>query len=144
MKYLIYVSQAVHPMSKDELADILQHSRKWNTVNSITGVLIYRYLPQEKRGNFLQLIEGDEDVIDRCWERIAADERHHTKVVLESGETDIRMFPDWSMGFRNIEQDELVSFDGYTDLGSEAFWERAQAGSLPDALDLMKSFYSDI
>ncbi len=143
MKYLIYVSQAVHPMRQEELADILQHSRKWNTQHGVTGVLIYRYLPDEKRGNFLQLIEGDETVIDRCWERIAADERHHTKVVLETGATDVRMFPDWSMGFRNIEHDELSRFEGYTDLGSQDFWDRAQTGSLPEALELMKSFYTD-
>lgn len=143
LRYIIYVSQAVHPMGPDELKDILSHSRKWNTENGVTGVLIYRFLPEEKRGNFMQLIEGEESTIKECWKRIAADSRHHTKIVLEDSYTQSRAFPDWSMGFRNIEQDELARHDGYQDLGTEAFWKRASEGTLPEAFELMKSFYDD-
>lgn len=123
------------------LAGILNYSRERNTREGITGLLIYRYSPQDQRGNFMQMLEGDAAAVDQAWERIAADRRHHTKVVLEEGEIAERAFPDWSMGFRNVEPADLEAFEGYSDLGSEDFWERARAGALPGALDLLTSFY---
>ena len=141
MHYLIYVSQAVRPMNPDELSAILQASRARNTSASVTGLLIYRFSHDENRGNFLQLLEGDRAAVEATWRRIEADSRHHTKIVLEEGDTPDRSFPDWSMGFRNVDAPVLARFGGYADLGSEAFWTRARAGALPEALDLMTSFY---
>ena len=143
MKYLIYVSQAVRPPSADELAEILHYSRTRNSREGITGLLIYRYRPDERRGNFMQLLEGDAAAVEQAWRRIAADPRHHTKVVLEEGETDRRAFPDWSMGFRDADAADLAGFEGYSDLGSEAFWAQARAGALPAALEVMTAFYGD-
>jgi hypothetical protein len=142
MKYLIYVSQTAHPMSDAELAEILQYSRSRNTREGITGLLIYRYSPGENRGNFMQFLEGEAQAIDRAWQRIAADPRHHTKIVLEEGGAEARAFPDWSMGFRNIDDSALEGFEGYSDLGSEQFWDRARSGDLAGALEVMTSFYA--
>jgi len=141
MKYLIYVSQSARPMSNEELADILQYSRARNARDGITGLLIYRFTPGDDRGNFMQLLEGKASAVEQAWQRIAADTRHHTKIVLEEGRIDSRAFPDWSMGFRNIDAAALEGFEGYSDLGSERFWDRARAGGLADALDVMTSFY---
>lgn len=141
MRYLIYVSQAAHPMSSDELGEIMEYSRASNTRDGITGLLIYRFLPEERRGNFMQLLEGEAPAVEAVWKRIAADRRHHTKIVLEEGEIESRSFPDWSMGLRNVAEADLEGFEGYSDLGSAQFWDRARAGALPSALDTMTSFY---
>jgi len=143
MYHLIYVSQAARLMSEEDLAAILQKSRDYNTKDAITGLLMYKYTPTEKRGNFMQLLEGDKDKVLSAFERIKADKRHHTKVLLEQGETAARNFPDWSMGFRNVNTSDLEKFQGYSDLGSEAFWGRAKDGELTDALEMMLSFYKD-
>jgi hypothetical protein len=141
MKYLIYVSQASHPMSSDELGEILKFSRERNDREGITGLLIYRFRSDDRRGNFMQLLEGDAEAVEAAWRRIAADRRHHTKIVLEEGSAVDRAFPDWSMGFRNVAEADLEGFEGYSDLGSPQFWNRAQAGALPSAFDIMASFY---
>lgn len=143
MYHLIYVSQAARPMSEEDLAAILKKSRDYNTKDGISGLLIYKFTPSEDRANFMQLLEGPEDKVLAAFARIEADKRHHTKVVLEQGEISDRNFPDWSMGFRNADASDLEKFDGYSDLGSPAFWTRAKDGDLTDALDIMMSFYSD-
>ncbi|NNK78028.1 MAG: hypothetical protein HKP40_04870 [Litoreibacter sp.] len=51
------------------------------------------------------------------------------------------MFGDWSMGFKNVDAEDLAGFEGFSDLGSDAFWEKLNAGAIPEALDLLKSFY---
>ena len=143
MYHIIYVSQAARPMSEEDLAAILEKSRDYNDKDGITGLLMYKFTPSEQRGNFMQLLEGDEDKVLSAFDRIKADKRHHTKVLLEQGEIDERHFPDWSMGFRNVNTSDLEKFRGFSDLGSQAFWQRARGGELTDAFELMQSFYTD-
>ena len=144
MYYLIYVSQATRPMNEEDLAAILQQSRDYNTRDAITGLLMYKFTPSERRGNFMQLLEGDKDKVLSAFERINADKRHHTKVLLEQGEIAERNFSNWSMGFRNVNTSDLDKFQGYSDLGSESFWNRARDGKVPEALALMLTFYTDL
>ena len=141
MHYLIYVSQAERPMSAEELAQLLNKSRARNNAAGITGLLIYKNSHSGERANFMQLLEGDREAVERLYRQIAEDPRHHTKIVLEEGEVPARNFPDWSMGFRNLAPDSLAEFEGFSDLGSPAFWERARQGSCPSCLNLMKFFY---
>lgn len=143
MYHIIYVSQAERPMTDDELAAILKKSRDYNTRDGISGLLIYKYSRSENRANFMQLLEGEKEKVLDAFRRIRADKRHHTKVVLEEGEIDERNFPDWSMGFRNVKQEQLAAFEGYSDLGSDEFWKRAKCGDLSEPLEIMLSFYDD-
>ncbi len=143
MNYLVYVSQAERPMTREELTDLLEQSRAYNHKDGITGLLIYRYTADDDRACFMQLLEGEKAVLDATFERIAADRRHHTKIILEEGEIAARHFPAWLMGFRDVDNIDLERFDGFTDLGSSAFWERAQSGALSGGLGLMQSFYED-
>jgi len=141
MKYIVYVSQAVKPFSADALGALLEHSRKRNTADGITGLLIYRYNDDFSRGNFLQILEGPDAALDDVWRRISSDPRHHTVVVVEEGHVAQRMFPDWSMGFKNVAAVQLADYEGFADMGTDAFWHRAAQGSLTEAIDLLKGFY---
>jgi len=141
MKYIVYVSQAGKPLKTDELKALLDHSRKRNVETGITGLLIYRFNPDYTRGNFVQVLEGPAAAIDDVWDRIASDDRHHTIVVVEEGETANRMFGDWSMGFKNVDASDLKDFEGFSDLGSDQFWEQVSPEGASAALDLLRSFY---
>lgn len=141
MKYIVYVSQAVTPFKAPELGDLLAHSRERNTADEITGLLVYRYNTDYGRGNFLQVLEGPDAALDDVWNRISSDARHHTIVVIEEGPIASRMFGDWSMGFKNIGAGDLANYEGFADMGSDAFWESAQSNALAEALDLLKGFY---
>lgn len=141
MNYLIYVSQAVQPFTNDALTTLLQYSRTRNKAEGITGLLLYRYVNEPGRGNFMQLLEGDRGALDAVWLRISEDERHHSIIVLEEGTSDARMFKKWTMGFRNAEQADLAAFEGFEDLGSDSFWQRLERDTTSGALDLLRSFY---
>ena len=65
MYHLIYVSQAVQPMTETELAGILEKSRDYNRRDGITGLLIYKLAPSSNRANFMQLLEGDSEILRR-------------------------------------------------------------------------------
>ena len=141
MKFIVYVSQAVSPFDTAELRQLLDRSRTRNTADGITGLLIYRYNDDYGRGNFLQVLEGPEERIEDVWQRIANDDRHHSVIVIEEGSSERRMFSDWSMGFKNVEDSDLRDFPGFADMGSDAFWRRAENNALPEAIDLLRSFY---
>ncbi len=139
--YLIYVSQAVRPMAEDELTGILERSWANNRRNGITGLIIYKVSPTGDRAAFMQLLEGGQDAVVETYKRIAADSRHHTKIVLEEGQAEDRSFPDWLMGFRNIQPADLAQFENFADLGEANFWARAKAGNISEALLVMQQFY---
>ena len=98
MYYLIYVSSATHEMNKEELAEILDTARKKNAHISITGMLLY------KDGNFMQMLEGEKESVLKLFEKIKKDPRHKDVTTVIEREAPRRTFPDWTMGFRNMQQ----------------------------------------
>lgn len=144
MKHIVYVSQAAKAFSKDDLAGLLSHSRTRNSADDITGLLVYRYNDDFRRGNFLQVLEGTGEALDDVWRRVSGDPRHHTIIVLEEGESDERMFGDWSMGFRNVDAEDLAQIPGFSELGSDEFWEDVKKQALPDALAALRRFYDGV
>jgi hypothetical protein len=84
-------------MSDDELLEILRVSRRNNIERGITGLLLYR------GGNFIQALEGPEDAIDELIDRIYEDPRHRGVQVLLREPKQQRYFPEWSMGFYNMD-----------------------------------------
>ncbi len=103
--------------------------------------MIYRFNPDFGRGNFVQALEGPDDKINDVWRRISNDARHHTIIVVHEGPIENRMFSDWSMGFKNVAAEDLESFKGFSDLGSDRFWQEVTPTSAASALELLKSFY---
>ena len=120
MFHLVYVSSAVQPFTTAGLLTLLATSRENNRRDDITGLLLY------KEGNFMQVLEGDEDAVLRLYARIQRDPRHRDVTTLLQGAISARQFPDWSMAFRHLDSSEIRSLPGYNDflnvpLTSEAF-----------------------
>jgi len=107
MHYLIYISTAVNLFSDEELKDILLKSRKNNSTNNISGILLYA------DGVFLQFLEGDETVVEQTYQRIGKDPRHKKLTVLIKGEHEGRAFPDWSMGYSTANKEFVDKMEGY-------------------------------
>ena len=87
---LIYASKH-EGRSIETLDRILQSSRANNVRAGITGALVI------DQGHFLQLLEGDRPAVAQCFMRIMLDRRHHDIHVISSGDTDVRLFMEWSM-----------------------------------------------
>jgi hypothetical protein len=141
VRYIIYVSQAVGPMSEGQLEALLIQSRSRNEEAAITGLLIYRYSADTDSGHFIQMLEGDEPALSDTFGRIAADRRHHSVLVLERGEVEGRVFRDWAMGFKHVDDALLASLPGYVRLGEATFNADLIKQTQRGALGLLEFFY---
>lgn len=107
---LVYVSASRYNMGIAELDMLLNKARRNNRDHDITGMLLYA------DGSFLQVLEGDEHRVRALYEHIRRDSRHTRLYILHEAEISRRQFPDWSMGFRLVDLEELSSKAGFADL----------------------------
>lgn len=114
MIQLIYISQTVKPFSSDELLSLLKTCRKNNTRQDITGVLLYY------NECFIQVLEGEEKIVEQAFERIKKDPRHTNVTVLKKKYISEREFGDWSMGFEELSEKQLaeLNIEGLNDFFS--------------------------
>lgn len=107
--HLIYASTAVQKFTDNALIELLSAARKKNHNMNITGMLLY------SEGNFFQVLEGNRLDVEKLFETIKTDKRHHhvTQIIYEPIPT--RIFSEWSMGFTNITQQQLNTIDGLND-----------------------------
>jgi adenylate cyclase len=92
MKRIMYISTATLRLSGDEIDEIGRISSRNNLKVGITGILFSAH------EFFFQILEGEEDEVDRILARIRSDPRHRDVLILKS-EHDIaeRLFFMWSM-----------------------------------------------
>ena len=126
---LVYRSTAVRHLESTELLEMLTRSRANNKRFAITGMLLYY------AGQFLQLLEGDETAVRERYGIIARDERHTRVSLVLTGPSSTRDFPDWRMGFRDLDQSE-TPVPGWTTFLDEA--------DLPASLPTVTSYVRDI
>jgi len=109
MKRIIYCSQATHDVSPDELVALLELSRRNNSRAGLSGMLLY------SSQSFLQVLEGDEVALRATYDRILHDDRHTALRLLLDAEVPAPLFPDWTMGFEHVDDEELADdLDGFT------------------------------
>lgn len=89
---LMYASRATTPGRTEDLQSILKQSRARNPAEGITGLLC------RSDAVFLQVLEGGRAQVNRLYNRIAADPRHHDVTLLSYAEIGERDFAGWSMG----------------------------------------------
>lgn len=140
--YLIYMSRATKPMSDTELDELLSVAVKNNKSLNVSGMLLY--LNEENslypHGRFIQVLEGDENVIKGLYKKISGDDRHFNIVELFSFPLRQRNFPDWSMGFKRLEGDEVPS-DIKSWFDPDSFPEPMNKDSVNIPLTYLTSFY---
>lgn len=105
----IYVSIATRPLTGGKLIELLEQARRNNERLEITGMLLC------KNGNCMQVLEGEESAVRIILAKISKDKRHHTMITLLEGASPAREFPDWSMGFSNLDTPEAEGLPGYSD-----------------------------
>ena len=115
MLSLIYVSTSINLLSDDELLDILKVSRENNASKEITGMLLH------KGGNFMQVLEGPDDVVNALYEHIKADPRHKDVTMISSEQISTRQFPGWEMAFQNLDNTNIKNEPGYSQFLQDEF-----------------------
>ena len=113
---VVYTSHATRKFSQEMLAALLEHSRHYNAVHDITGVLMHH------DSFFAQCLEGPADKVTALLERIARDERHYHYAVVFEQTSAARAFPNWYMGCTAISDSEALNL-------STAHWEKLEQTS---------------
>ncbi|MEZ9525205.1 BLUF domain-containing protein [Enterovibrio norvegicus] len=107
---LIYASSATIAFNENDLMQLLGKCRANNEKLDVSGLLLYA------KENFFQILEGDEGVVEKLYADIASDTRHNGAIVIDRSEIEQRSFPNWSMGFKNLETFDRRKLRGYNDL----------------------------
>ena len=69
---ICYFSRAKEDITKDQVEEIFTKTYTTNTLKDIKGILLYMM------GDFFQVLEGDEKVLNEIYSTIKKDNRHHT------------------------------------------------------------------
>ena len=101
-----YSSRASVPMTAVSLEKILADARAGNQARNITGALIY------VEGVFLQILEGDKDVVRAVMANIARDSRHGSVKVFHEVEVDAPTFGTWRMAYLSPTLEEMSKWAG--------------------------------
>ena len=112
---LCYVSSANDKYTAKELIPLLQKARQFNDSQGISGLLLY-----DGVGTFIQALEGEEAPVRSLFDKIKADNRHKRVSILGINIIKERSFHEWSMGFRNIEHQDLSKLSGFSNFLEQA------------------------
>ncbi len=104
---LVYTSVSTQRMSDDDLKNMLKKSRKRNEASGITGMLLYL------DPFFMQVLEGEDTVISKLFDRIKKDPRHQKASPIYKKSIQKRYFKNWTMGFQKINSENI---DGFSDV----------------------------
>lgn len=92
---LVYVSHAVTPFDDAALKTLAEKASEKNGRLQVTGYLNFN----RARSIFFQYLEGPQQAVVDLMTEIKADDRHRIANVVELGELQSRLFPDWSMRY---------------------------------------------
>lgn len=107
---LIYHSLAVDHITEQDIRDILEEARTFNLEHNITGLLLFH------DGEFIQILEGDDEDVKDIYVKIKEDHRHRLVRLLETSPIPNRTFPDWQMAFKPLSDGDLLDATKHLDL----------------------------
>ena len=129
MKAIMYKSAPSDGIDKSEFQELLQRSQERNQLYDITG---YIFLSKTK---IVQPIEGNDDMVDRLYNRITTDNRHENVMTILDKKIEKRTMIGWDMAiidFWNAKKDKFDEFSLLDKLYSST------------DIDLIKAFQAEI
>lgn len=134
MDYCItYFSSAVSSTTEQVVLDIVNFSRENNARLGITGVLLYI------NGHIVQVLEGQQQAVERLYKSIQADPRHTNVRTVISQPIAQRLFDHWYMGY------EMLSHSQYEEVRTiipiDAQSESVSDSDQPVILRMLKGFF---
>jgi hypothetical protein len=134
MIQLSYISTSPQPMETEQLLALLQECLHGNRGLGVTGLLLY--------GNrtFLQVLEGDEAVVDALYEKIMRDTRHTDIKCLTRKTIERRQYAEWTMGFKRLSDADLDHVDGLKNFSLKEFNAEYLAANEAARASLMDHF----
>jgi len=134
MIQLLYISSSTKSPSEAELVRLLEQARSNNQRKNITGMLLY------SNGTYLQALEGEAKDVHELYEIIRSDSRNEGNVVLRESEIASRDFPDWNMGFENLENHSSDALPGFVATFGGKLDKTVAVNNKTNAIKLLLSF----
>ncbi|WP_394759175.1 BLUF domain-containing protein [Flavobacterium sp.] len=107
---IIYLSTAADNLSIDELKQLWIKAKSNNEKINVTGILLYI------DGDFLQIFEGEKEIVQNLFELIKIDKRHKSIITVYNNTIDKLVFPDWSMAFSSTDYKEIQKLQGFENI----------------------------
>ena len=140
MHELFYCSMATREMQDADILDLLEVSREKNSRLEVTGLLVY----QKRTREFMQILEGEKQVIFDLLETIKADERHRSLKLVYNGEIPERSFKNWSMGFADLESVDKSKLEGVSEFLEKGYTHELIQNEPSHAILLMETFKKNL
>lgn len=99
---LTYVSNRVAHLQDDEIIEMVIKANYANRRDDITGCLWFG--PRR----FFQVLEGQQDKIDRLYRKIRSDTRHHAVKLISYSTIGARQFSRWSLAHVAHQEDQVI------------------------------------
>lgn len=131
-KTICYISDSNGFDSLDELKALHTKAKANNLKRNITGVLIY------KNKNFLQVLEGKKNIVDKAFETIKHDRRHKNIFKVIDTTIEHRIFEDYNFGFTFIDSKETLN-----KLQEYLTWLRAAENAVANKVIIMVENFID-
>lgn len=125
---LFYVSTAVGPQTTTVTGSLLEHSRKNNQAQGVTGILC------QGKGLYLQVLEGPRPAVNLIYQRITADTRHKRIELLSYEHITERQYGPWSMALVDLSTTDPMVLMNHTDFDPYAANDVAMARNFIDLL----------
>lgn len=130
-----YISQAKKKFSDSELLTMLEGFQKNNEKMNVSGVLLYN-----GAGTFIQVIEGNKEVVDPLYQNIKNDSRHTKVTCLRRAKIQSRSFSEWRMGFRKLTNEQLIDTNKTTVFMDDEKLEHFVSDDTDFALKVLTNF----
>ncbi|SMB99187.1 BLUF domain protein [Hymenobacter roseosalivarius DSM 11622] len=101
-------------MSYPELRALVAHARAYNAAHDITGILFYG------EGHFAQVLEGEQEEVERLFGRIQRDARHHDVTVVTRVARPRRTYPQWGMAAHRLAEAQFAELVRHLPEGADA------------------------
>jgi hypothetical protein len=137
---LFYCSMATKEMQDADILDLLTVSREKNARLDVTGLLVY----QKRTKEFMQILEGEKQVIFDLLDTIKSDTRHRSVHLIYDGEVPGRSFKDWSMGFADLESVDKSKLEGISEFLEKGYTHELIREEPSSATTLMETFKNSL
>ena len=132
----IYISSASTDFDPDSLSEIARRSSINNKPLNVTGMLLY------SGTHFLQVLEGEEFLVQFVMKRIKNDTRHIDLEVIMDSPVEERNFSDWYMGALDISGSKKLDREQFRFITDQAVCDPKAAGRA--ALKVLKLFRNEL
>ncbi|WP_347924492.1 BLUF domain-containing protein [Pontimicrobium sp. SW4] len=127
---LCYVSSAKNLLSNLDIEHLFRVNKRNNTELNISGILVYNH------GNFLQILEGDEQMVNMIFKKISQDQRHTNIIKLIDTTIEERIFVDYVSGFVIVENSKTLD-----QLKKYLKWiKKAELNSVDKIINIVENF----